>query len=32
MSKRDDAPAITQFEVRVQKSTYNKEKNFGRLD
>lgn len=32
MSKRDDAPAITQFEVIVQKSTHNKEKKFGRLD
>lgn len=32
MSKRDDAPAITQFEVIVQKSTHNKEKKFGHLD
>lgn len=32
MSKRDDTRAITRFEVIVQKSTYNKEKNFGCLD
>lgn len=32
MSKRDDALVITQFEVIVQKGTYNKEKNFGHLD
>lgn len=31
MSKRDATRAITRFEVIVQKSTYNKEKNFGRL-
>lgn len=32
MSKRDNAPAITQFEEIVQKGTYNKENNFGHFD